>query len=266
MLILLLPLLPFSVRIVNAQKSEFYTIQTGAYMDFKSVESAMAELKANGMEAFYRFESVAEKGACYYRIFVGKYSSKGEADHAALKLKGSEGISDAFVKLLSTLEDTSLEDLTKDSDLLHSYKEALKSDLKQSSMNQEPITITDSERKNNSPMEILTSVKDITFTLEKWKRESVFVQMGQYFLPSMNFSLEGDKPMLTIKLACPEGWKGPAEIPVRGEWIERIRTRLYPMENSLDIILELSGFGDYLIVQDYNPDSNIFTVAAIADE
>ncbi|OIP35153.1 MAG: hypothetical protein AUK47_17180 [Deltaproteobacteria bacterium CG2_30_63_29] len=72
-----------------------FTVQVSAFQD-KSVASTMAEeLEASGLKAYVKKESVPGKGA-WYRVQVGRYESREEAQSAQGKIKSRQGY-DGFV-------------------------------------------------------------------------------------------------------------------------------------------------------------------------
>lgn len=262
--IVLAQVLPLSVRPVSARETISYSIQVGAYKDFAPAVEAVGALKARGLDAFYRHEALAERGPWYYRVFFGKYASRGEAEQALEKFKRLGGMSDAFVKRLAVAEATAPDDPRPDSGGPRRMTEPLKSTSKESPTDQGRVTTIAADGQKKNTVKISTPVRNITFALEKGKRESIFVHMDQYVLPSVRFPLEGEKPELTIRLTGLDDWEGPAEIPIAGEWIKRILTRFRPADKALDIIVELNGSGNYRLMQDFNRKDNIFTVAATA--
>lgn len=73
-----------------------FSVQVGAYPDVKEASYRVEEWKARGYPAFMEAANLGEKGT-WYRIRIGKFAKKEEADRFLENLVSKEGIEDAFV-------------------------------------------------------------------------------------------------------------------------------------------------------------------------
>lgn len=71
-----------------------YSVQTGAFRDIGDAEALQAKLKGGGYDA-YLMTAPGADGKTVYRVRVGRYMDRKEADLTALRLKKVEGL-DAF--------------------------------------------------------------------------------------------------------------------------------------------------------------------------
>ncbi len=76
-----------------------YGIQVGAYRDLDNAVAQVNYLKRLGYEAFYRYETVKDKGK-WYRVYIGKYSTRKSAQEEARVLNDLELIDAYSIRLL----------------------------------------------------------------------------------------------------------------------------------------------------------------------
>lgn len=84
---------------------KFYSIQIAATKDLDTAMKTVDEMAKLGHNAFYREEEIKGKGR-WYRVYVERYTSKGEAEKEAKALKGLGLISDYSIKALEGSEKT----------------------------------------------------------------------------------------------------------------------------------------------------------------
>lgn len=82
---------------------KFYSIQIAATRDLDTAVKTVDEMGKLGHNAFYREETIGGKGK-WYRIYVERYKSKGEAEKEAKALKNLGLISDYSIKALEGQE------------------------------------------------------------------------------------------------------------------------------------------------------------------
>jgi cell division septation protein DedD len=75
-----------------------FTVNVGSFRERGRAERLMSELKAKGYEAFVAEVTIPQKGA-WYRVSVGKFPSRDEAQSLARTIKEKEGM-DFFVREL----------------------------------------------------------------------------------------------------------------------------------------------------------------------
>lgn len=75
---------------VSTGKSNTYTVQTGAFRKQKEADRLRLKLEGKGYKAYTK--KAASKGAVIYKVMVGDFNSKKDAEVFALKLKKTEGI------------------------------------------------------------------------------------------------------------------------------------------------------------------------------
>lgn len=78
----------------NAENTVKYTVQAGAFKNRKEADALLEKLGGKGHRA--EITKTTVKGTTLFRVFVGTYEKKKEAEVAALKLKKTEGLK-AFV-------------------------------------------------------------------------------------------------------------------------------------------------------------------------
>ena len=64
----------------------YYGIHIASFIKQEHVIKEVARLEALQLEAFYQLEMISDKGELY-RVFIGPYKSKAEAEKEALSLK-----------------------------------------------------------------------------------------------------------------------------------------------------------------------------------
>ena len=91
---------PVKTPLMSQQKppSGRFTINVGSFRDRVSAERLMDELKEEGYKAFVVEATIPQKGT-WYRVSVGRFPSRREAQAFAQKLRDKKGI-DSFVRAL----------------------------------------------------------------------------------------------------------------------------------------------------------------------
>jgi DedD protein len=77
-----------------------YWIQTGAFSTKNLAESAKGTLSRKGIPSFVEIKTI--NGKTYYRVRVGPYTSKKEADYWLSLVKGLDGFEKSYVSLVKT--------------------------------------------------------------------------------------------------------------------------------------------------------------------
>jgi len=80
-------------------QDKFFSILISSNKNINSAVEDISRLKKLGHDAFYRDDSIKGKGK-WYRVYVGKYESKGEAKEEAKRLKKAGLLSDYSIKAL----------------------------------------------------------------------------------------------------------------------------------------------------------------------
>lgn len=78
----------------------FYSIQIASYKNRNNAAKQTSDLIASGIDAFLRHETVKGKGK-WYRIYVGRYGSKRQAEEAAETLRQKNIISYCCIRTIS---------------------------------------------------------------------------------------------------------------------------------------------------------------------
>ncbi len=79
---------------------EDYWVQTGAYSAQKGAGEAKARLAEKGIKAILEVKTLNEK--TYYRVRLGPYISKNEADYWLSLVKSIDGFGESYVSLVKT--------------------------------------------------------------------------------------------------------------------------------------------------------------------
>jgi cell division septation protein DedD len=81
----------------NNQELKAYSLKVCSVREKAEAEELVKKLQDAGCQAFYRFETVKEKGE-WYRVYAGGYDSKADAEEEAKTLIGSGLISNYEIK------------------------------------------------------------------------------------------------------------------------------------------------------------------------
>ena len=84
--------LPGLLYTAYAEK-RFYSIQVGAVKKLDDAVNMADGLKSRGHNPFYRYETVKGKGK-WYRVYIERFGSKGDAEKEAKRLMERNLISD----------------------------------------------------------------------------------------------------------------------------------------------------------------------------
>lgn len=97
---LLLFVMVLSLLIHDGARAEnAYGIQVGSYQDLDNAVDRVNYLKRLGYEAFYRYETVKDKGK-WYRVYIARYSTRKQAEEEALVLRELKLIEAYDIRLL----------------------------------------------------------------------------------------------------------------------------------------------------------------------
>ena len=88
---------PYELKLDNPVKDIKYTIQIGAFEEYKRAESRMYMLKNSGFSVIIIEEK--RKGINFYLVREGEYSSKKSANKIAMRIKARTGLSPIIVEL-----------------------------------------------------------------------------------------------------------------------------------------------------------------------
>jgi cell division septation protein DedD len=80
------------------RKTPDYWIQTGSYKSQSKAEELVGMLESKGLGS--RVFSYASNGDTYYRVRVGPYSNKGEADKFLALVKQVQGLESSFISMV----------------------------------------------------------------------------------------------------------------------------------------------------------------------
>jgi len=80
------------------RKTADYWIQTGSYKSQSRAEELVALLESKGLGS--RVFSYAAKGDTFYRVRVGPYSNKGEADKFLALVKQVQGLESSYISMI----------------------------------------------------------------------------------------------------------------------------------------------------------------------
>jgi hypothetical protein len=89
---------------VHAEKTT-YSIQAGTFKEFGYAKNEVDKLTKAGLHVFYRHEDRANREE-WFRVYVGKYSSRGEPLREARRLKQHRLITNYAIKILNESEES----------------------------------------------------------------------------------------------------------------------------------------------------------------
>lgn len=261
--ILSLFLIPNVLSIAYAERI-FYSIQIGA---FKNLDYAVVEtnrLKRLGCDAFYRHETIKNKGK-WYRVYIERYGSRGEAEKEAKRLTHLGILSYYYIRALNGEEESTLDNNSEQYDRLNRESNLFKGNGSTSDhQSRQP------QKKHEEVIEKADTplvIKDITFKLEKGGKETVFIQSSRYFSPTVFFALQGERPRLVIDVENTTSFeKGLSEIPVSGELIKQIQIQLHHDSKTLEVVVNLYASKNYEVTQIFYKAENIYAVELVAKQ
>lgn len=97
---LLLLFMAFSLLIHDdARAEDAYGIQVGSYQDLDNAVDRVNYLKRLGYEAFYRYETVKDKGK-WYRVYIARYPTLKQAEEEARVLRDLRLIESHEIRLI----------------------------------------------------------------------------------------------------------------------------------------------------------------------
>ncbi|MFH1349441.1 MAG: SPOR domain-containing protein [Pseudomonadota bacterium] len=247
---------PPVLRAANA--GQVFSIQVGAFTDLQYALNEIDRFKRTGRDAFHNYETTKQKER-YYRVYIGKYGSRVEAEKEARKFKKLGLISGYQIRALNLKELGKLENNNDKTNL--SNRKSSPSQKKEATadhpQNQPQQTGKRVIKDTDSPHPI----DDIRFEANKGEKETVFIRSNRYLSPSVLFTHKGKGPRLIIEIKdITTLRKDLAKIPVNGEWIKQIRTELHRESNSLKIILELHPNENYGVRQISDRVENVYAL------
>jgi len=102
-------------------------------------------------------------------------------------------------------------------------------------------------------------IKSISYEIDWNNLEKVLIDFNQFYTPAP-FVLEKDRPRVVLDIKNIAEWKGPAVIPVNGQWIKKVRSHLYTDTGKLRIVLDLTPSLDYTTKQVFYKAENIYSL------
>ena len=102
-------------------------------------------------------------------------------------------------------------------------------------------------------------IKSISYEIDRNNLEKVLIDFNQFYTPAP-FVLEKDRPRVVLDIKNIAEWKGPAVIPVNGQWIKKVRSHLYNDTGKLRIVLDLTPSLDYTTKQVFYKAENIYSL------
>jgi cell division septation protein DedD len=78
----------------------FYSIQIAAFKNLHNAMNKVNNLGNSGRDAFYRQETIEDKGE-WYRVYIDRYESKGEAEREARNLRNHNLIGNYVIRSLN---------------------------------------------------------------------------------------------------------------------------------------------------------------------
>ena len=102
-------------------------------------------------------------------------------------------------------------------------------------------------------------IKSISYEIDRNNLEKVLIDFNQFYTPTP-FVLEKDRPRVVLDIKNTKEWKGPAVIPVNGQWIKKVRSHFYSDKGKLRIVLDLTPSLDYTTKQIFYKAENIYSL------
>jgi len=79
----------------------FYTIQISSNRHLGSASSEADKLKEKGYNAFYRYESIEGGQGNWYKVYIGQYGSRQEAEEAVMQLKETLRVTEKSIRQIT---------------------------------------------------------------------------------------------------------------------------------------------------------------------
>jgi hypothetical protein len=238
-----------------------YCLQIGAYRERKHAEHELMKLKKIGKNAFYRHEKIKDRGM-WYKVYIERFESKGEARKEAKRLKQQQIISNYLIKALDERKEpvAAKKNVKADSRIEEPEISKTKAGISGNEKNKPQKNKPEVTKKEDPPL----AIEDITFAIEKGIEEKVFIYSNRYFSPVVLFALQEERPRLVVEIKNTMTFpKGLSKIPIKGEWIEQVRIQHHPASKTLQIILDLQASENYDVTQVFNKAENIYTIKVI---
>lgn len=89
-----------TTEVVSAHSATIFTLQVGSYPTDVEAQALIQKLEGKGLEPFLRSVDLSGKGQ-WYRIYVGRYSSKEEAEKDGLRMRAKQVVSTFIVAKLA---------------------------------------------------------------------------------------------------------------------------------------------------------------------
>jgi len=227
-------------------ENRYYSIQLGAFKKLHRAENLINSLKAAGYSAIYSYKSVKDQGR-WYRVYLGKYKSRGEAEKWAKELIDKRIISNYYIRAL-----------------ISEAQSPIKSEAASKAITQVENPKDKIEKPAEKP-EIPLEIKDITFRLEKDGREKIFILSNRFFQPLV-FAYEGERPRVVIDIKKTASYeKGISRIPVNGELIRQVRIHHHQKTKTLRIVLDCHPSRNYEVDQLFYKPKNIYAIEVKAE-
>ena len=236
LLILVISSMLFLPDFLNTAYAEekFYSIQIGAYRRLDDAVNMANNLKRQGRNAFYRYETIKGKGK-WHRVYIERFGSREDAKKEAKRLMKLNLISDYIIRTLNDEEKN-----------VQKNESEKKTDAEES----EPPLV----------------IKDITVRIEEGVKETVFIHSNRFIKPLV-FALEGERPRSVIDIKDTITFrKDLSKIVVNGELIKQIRTHLYHESKTLRVVLDHYPSKSYIVNQIFYKKENIYALEVVAKE
>lgn len=200
-----------------------YSIQVGAFKELRYAINEVNKLMPAGLHVFYRHEDTANRGE-WFRVYVEKFSNRGEAVREAIRLKQRGLINDYTIKILNEAE----------------------------------------ERVSKPSVEKTESrlvIKKITLSQKREGTETLLIYSNRFFWPSVRFFLEEEIPKLVIDInnagALGKILSDPA---IHGDLIKVINNPVQKKGEGVKIILTLAADRAYEVTQQYDEAEKVFNL------
>ena len=212
-------------------EKKFYSIQVAAFKKLDDAVNMADGLKSRGHNAFYRYETVKGKGK-WYRVYLEKFGSKGDAQKEAKRLMEQNLISDYIIRMLVDEKKSVLKNaIEKEKDV----------------------------EKTAPPLVI----KNITYKIEEGNKEIVFIHCNRFINPPV-FVIEGERPRSVIDIKETIAFRGElSKISVNGELIKQVRTHLYPDTRILRVVLDHYASKNYIVSKFFYKKENIYALEVV---
>ena len=220
--LLFLWLVLFTWTPAHAEKTS-YLIQVGAFKELRYAINEVNKLTRAGLHVFYRHENTANQGE-WFRVYVEKFSNRGEAVREAIRLKQRGLINDYTIKIIKEEEERVSKPFVK---------------------------------KTESRLVI----NKITLSQEREGTETLLIYANRFFWPSVRFFLEQEIPKLVIDINNAQSrGKILSDLTLHGDLIKVIRNPVQKKGEGVKIILALAADRTYEVTQQYDEAENVFNL------